>query len=302
MTHFYMTLPSNSSLKFYPENTLARFITKLHSSVSLSGEWEVALSEIHFPRTWYTIESEGARFIADCKSCIAPPIDIDYYNTVDVVQPTGVISVFTPKPDMIDERPFEDYTMNIRIQGGYYESMHDLVSEMNTQISKEFSEQWMGKQSGIPRIKYSELNKRTYFNVPKGINLKFDPPLTTILGLGENQSTISNEDGSSVPVGSEHVSDINGGIHSLYVYCDLLEYVTVGDTSSPLLRVVDARGRNGNMQHRIYEPPRYIPLQKKTFDCVEIEIRDDLGHPIPFESGKLTVILHFRRAKNPYFL
>ena len=88
----------------------------------------------------------------------------------------------------------------------------------------------------------------------------------------------------------------------MYVYCDVLECVPVGDTTAPLLRIVEIGGQKGEMVHIQYDQPRYVPLQKKEFDSIEIDIRDDLGEKISFDSGKLIVTLHFRRAKESYFL
>ena len=46
---FYLTLPSNSSMDYYPSNTVARYITKLPQVTELDGDWEVALTEISIP-------------------------------------------------------------------------------------------------------------------------------------------------------------------------------------------------------------------------------------------------------------
>ena len=46
MNRFYMTLPSNSSMQYYPDNTAARYTTKLTSPIELEGDWEVGLVEI----------------------------------------------------------------------------------------------------------------------------------------------------------------------------------------------------------------------------------------------------------------
>ena len=46
---FYLTLPSNSSMNYYPSNTVARYATKLPQVMELEGEWEVALTEISVP-------------------------------------------------------------------------------------------------------------------------------------------------------------------------------------------------------------------------------------------------------------
>lgn len=50
--HFYVTLPSNSSMAFFPENRTSRYMTQLPRTIELTGEWEVGLAEIHFPLTF----------------------------------------------------------------------------------------------------------------------------------------------------------------------------------------------------------------------------------------------------------
>ena len=70
MSHFYLTLPSNSSEKYYPNNTLTHFITKLHNDVSLEGEWEVGLVDIMYPRNWYNVEFQNITII--CYDCLKP--------------------------------------------------------------------------------------------------------------------------------------------------------------------------------------------------------------------------------------
>ncbi len=42
-TDFYLTLPSNASMKMYPDNTLAHYITNLPQRIDLTGEWECGL-------------------------------------------------------------------------------------------------------------------------------------------------------------------------------------------------------------------------------------------------------------------
>ena len=55
MTSFHMILPSNSSMKTYPENTLNHNVTALSNRTELDGDWEVALSEISFHRATRSI-------------------------------------------------------------------------------------------------------------------------------------------------------------------------------------------------------------------------------------------------------
>ena len=49
MSRFYVTLPSNSSMDYYPENTVACYTTKLANAVELEGDWEVGLAEMSIP-------------------------------------------------------------------------------------------------------------------------------------------------------------------------------------------------------------------------------------------------------------
>jgi len=50
-----MTLPSNSSMEYYPENTVACYTTKLASTVELEGNWEVGLAEMSFSSAVYNV-------------------------------------------------------------------------------------------------------------------------------------------------------------------------------------------------------------------------------------------------------
>jgi len=49
MSRFYLTLESNSSINYYPQNNVAQYTTKLNGQIELDGEWEVRLTEISFP-------------------------------------------------------------------------------------------------------------------------------------------------------------------------------------------------------------------------------------------------------------
>lgn len=54
-TEFYVTLPSNASIQYFPRNTQSSYRTKLSQPLFLSGQWEVGLSEIFIPRNWFNI-------------------------------------------------------------------------------------------------------------------------------------------------------------------------------------------------------------------------------------------------------
>jgi hypothetical protein len=61
MSHFYLTLPSDSSSKYYPENTTSSFKTKLSDRIDLDGEYEVGLAQFIYPHSWYNFNNSDKR-------------------------------------------------------------------------------------------------------------------------------------------------------------------------------------------------------------------------------------------------
>ncbi|KAF8795203.1 Protein turtle like protein [Argiope bruennichi] len=59
---FCVTLLSNSSMDYFPKNTQASFRTELARPILLAGTWEVGLSEIFVPRTWFNIENHNNKY------------------------------------------------------------------------------------------------------------------------------------------------------------------------------------------------------------------------------------------------
>ena len=60
---FYVTLLSNSSTSFYPDNTIANFRTKLPQSLQFNVPYEVGIIEIQCPKTWTSFSLKDAEFV-----------------------------------------------------------------------------------------------------------------------------------------------------------------------------------------------------------------------------------------------
>jgi hypothetical protein len=295
MSHFYMILPSNSSSKFYPDNTLANYTTRLECPIALEGDWECALVEIIYPKSWYTIKKSDASFWVTCNFCEG--------NEEEYLSNTVRNPIFRPAT----------YRVELRIVPGYYESMEDLLIAMNNAVGTVFTVPLRSKsvekdeirvdETYWPKFNYSERNRRVSVTVSKNMTIDMSPTLATILGIGTDQLPLTNTTGDRIlTTRGSSVSDMEGGIHSMFVYCNILEHIVVGDTQAPLLCVVDTKGIHGETITKSFKHLKYVPLQIKQFDSIELNISDAFGVLIPFESGSLTTTLHFRKTVNPYFI
>ena len=61
-SHFYVTLPSDSSANYYPNNTIARFVSKLPERIRIEGDYEMGLAEIIYPHSWYNVDNSDGRY------------------------------------------------------------------------------------------------------------------------------------------------------------------------------------------------------------------------------------------------
>jgi hypothetical protein len=89
------------------------------------------------------------------------------------------------------------------------------------------------------------------------------------------------------------------GMTTIYVYCNIVQQQIVGDTSSHLLRTIPVNGKSGDVIAKTFTNIQYVPVQTKSFEDVEIILRDDTGSPVPFEHGKVIATQYFR--KQSYF-
>ena len=298
-TDFYLTLPSNASMKMYPNNTLAHYITDLPRLIDLTGEWECGLAEIQYPHTWYNIGMYDTWFF-------------------------------------LNETIAMDLTPSARISAGYYKSPMSLMNHVNQGLNSMATDKTRAKlsYSAITQKMTLHMTPGTEFTVPRrsalGRMLGFEssvissPPSTVPVILGSIMSaTISAAEATSTdgnpstalflppketPDGpytyrkeAEHVVQMDQGFDTIYVYTDVVESRIVGDSVAPLLRALPVGGSHGETVSDRFTNIHYVPLLYSHFKSIEMDIRDDTGRRVPFEYGRVTVTLHFRRRRTGLF-
>lgn len=280
--HFYLTLPSNSSSGIFPDNKITHFKTQLCNRISLQGNWEIGLSEIHYPNSFLTISDKdfwiGYEF--DLKSLPVPSDESEQEFLGEGLEEKGgfqesrhgreIGSVIDPEG-----------RGKMYFQGGNFTSIESLVRiiQNNTNFSSV--------------AKISVFQERIQINLQDHVKrLVLSLPLQKIFnleGVELNQQFIDapNECNLEACMPTQ-----------MFIYSDLIMPQNVGDVLAPLLRIVNidkSRSAFGNQKVMIFTHPHYVPLLRREFQQVEIDIRDDLGYYLPFTSGRLNVKLHFRK-------
>jgi len=255
MNRFYLTLPSNSSMDYYPQNTVAQYTTKLNSLVELDGEWEVGLTEISFPFE------------------IANALEGACYFYLSQLGSSGSILITLP--------------------AGHYTTVKEINEQVKISTRLRLS---LASVELVPiDFVFSRQHNRVRLKLRQNFTIEFGVVLARLLGFHHG---ITYSDASVL---ADQRIRFRSIIRTVYAYCDLVEHVPVGDTKAPLLRIVNKTANGDENVHRTFNPVFYIPLQKKCFDSVEVNLMTDTGVAVPFVGGKSFVVLEFRSAAYKYF-
>lgn len=245
-----------------------------NSSMSVYPENTTAHFQTHLPRE---INLPG-KWECALREILAP-------NTwANVVEEEHRV-VFNSRKLSTPERPH--YSVR-KLPTGYYRTPSDLCAKLMQLVEhRDF------------RLVYDEVTRKVATFCPPNAVVRLRGSVCTMLGF--------NTDGSEYWVSDtphtygEYHADVSNGVDSLYVYSDLVEPRIVGDSNVPLLHVVPVAPQRGGVEkslaHREYPVPVYVPVVKKSFHSVEIDIRGSTGKRIPFVGGRTTVLIHFRKAK-----
>mgnify|MGYP001612857710 CR=1 FL=1 len=263
MSHFYVTLPCDASLDVHPNNSSSKFVTELPHEIALEGEWEVALSEIVLPGVWNNITAK------------------DFW--------------------------FEVNNVRYELSDGHYHNIFDVLKAMRDKINRTKHRNWpkaavvwipdmiVRRPCDCSILMYVGGYNRVYvelFDLNGHTRMTFSSALAAVLRLPRLEYTSPAVVAS---LGSARLP------HSTiaYVYLDIIEPITVGDTKTQLLRMVFLEKMSKYVEHDlrvIYTSPLYLPLKTKHFRSVEVNIMTDDDKVTPFNIGKSLLLLHFRRT------
>ena len=172
-------------------------------------------------------------------------------------------------------------------EDGYYDSPEALVKTLN------------GDKPGRVRFYYEPVTQKVVAHMKGDTKVELYGDLPDILGFRRGDAvTVLTSSARSRVVRGYSIVDLRRGFESLYVYSGIVEPRIVGDKIAPLLRIMPITGRHGEMVMASFDHVQYIPVLSREFGTIETEIRDDTGRLVPFERGKVTVTMHFRRRRH----
>lgn len=275
MTDFYLTLPSNASMSYYPDNSLSEYTVKLPRQLQLDDSWQVGLCQITYPGLLHNILEtypafmytrdagqtganragrESAENITNSVERLENTVDTDWH-----------VKYFTP---------------------GFY-SLSDILQALN--------DVFINDTKNSVSFTYNKGLQRTMFKGWKNNvgALKINDKLAKMMGFREAKYIFCER--------KKIVADFdaNASIFSpkyLYIYTDIVEPQFVGDRNVPLLRTVPINAtEKSRVMEKIFTHPYYVPLLKHDIETIQILIKTETGESVPFERGLLSVTLHFRK-------
>jgi len=281
----------------YPTNTVANFKTRLPNSLEFDGQWEFAMTEIIYPRSWYNI-SKDDYYIDVAWGALGSGLRFavpegHYDDITELIEATGAAA----------KRKISNRIRRNADSGGGGEG-NDVTDGKNDYNSfkddhdDDDHDNAMTVVTVCGGVQFRLLRKtqRVYIKVAANVRVRLSLSLAQTLGFEQCDLRGGRTHASNSP------ADINRGLSTIFMYCDIARVSIVGDTKVPLIRTLNVEGQYGDIVQKVYNRPVYVPLQRTHFDTVEINIRTDTGKLVPFVGGKAIVTLHFRRCTNPYFL
>ena len=184
----------------------------------------------------------------------------------------------------------------IPVQSKYVSSNQALINLLNQYVSqgKDSLTSLLRKETRNNNAKvftYNASDLKTTIHLPPNTVLRLTKDLSYQLGFG---GEIFITEQKTAP----QATDGNYKAHAVFVYTDIIKEAIVGDTHAPLLRRVQITGAANTIQTISFPNPIYQPLKQSAFREVIIYLRDNIGDPISFDHGEVSVVLSFRPRLN----
>ena len=320
----YIILASNTK-SFGDANTISQFRTKLARRKEYSSEddWRVALTEISYKQSWYNVKKDTTIFYVNDRG------ETEHFpelSAEDLLIPAGHYPTVLDLIGMINKKLHRLFASAKTLPEMYYDP--------NPQIATLIPGTRFEKDSNSSLIKFIPVFGAEIENMLGFIDKSGNRLVDKMRAYGKSQNpnlikpvedspenrnltrmVFSNNYTQNIPDNIENIKskidkmeingyfpvDMNAGFNNLFIYSNIVEESDIGDAFSPILTSLPNKSSKDGWGGTIHHEPKnlvYRRLQARTFDTIEIDIRDDSGAPVAFKLGNVVVKLHFLKYGN----
>ena len=326
---------SNSSLTYYPENTLSSFKVLLPKPITLEGNYEAALTQIIFPSS---LEDpvKGKVYISTPVTSEIEERESIKITDVPILKREFSNKIAGRKSNETIPRNVRQY-QNVDTMIGWGTTIVDLSEDQNGKVPSPSSEEFLPylnkkifEDSGkkmldkriiksnpiIPKPRMGDLQGTNlnwklpaFFRWVKGKTLEImirdddfslilDADLSRMLGFNLNEREYLGFKGSGVYRFPNIRPSKRVRKPSFFnVYTDIITPLIFSDVFAPNLRTVAIPSDSMMSDQSVstnFTLLDYHKLSLRSFQTIEIQLRDGSGKFIPFDYGLVYLRLHFR--------
>ena len=233
-------------------------------------------------------------------------LNLEYSTNTDAAPYTLMMNT---KEFGIEDQPITDLVYNLEVVLEYTSLPYKITEEIYSQqdVFWHDTDEMVGGLLTIfgtvfRKLEVLEGGKLSILCQEGMASLDFLNGLNIVLGFQRRKYSVDSGY-RGTPLHAESVPYLRHGINNIYVYSSICRPIRVGEVCVPLLKSIwldtsTMRQSNvfGEMRNVVVKNPMYIPLSSTSINSIEVNIRSDSGHLLPFVAGSITSLtLHFKR-------
>ena len=167
----------------------------------------------------------------------------------------------------------------------FHPSLHESVTQILSQLRKNIRND---------NYSYHPVTQKVYINLVKNFRLDLNnPDFGYCLGYHPDDvlSAPKHHTSQNFPKLDLH--------HTCYIYTDIVQNKLKGDVKTPLLRVVPVK--EGNLTYVRYDRTQFLLINWSNIAVVKVNIRDERGDLLSFQSAASIITLLFWRKPACFF-
>jgi hypothetical protein len=333
MSVFHVTLTSDTKT---PENNKTNsFVNRLAHRLLFNSDWQVGAVSFLFPHSWPTLGTITPQHIkVKWRSTVTTTLTLprarvtsarelqtlieDFakehmYTDIDVPWAPHLKDKATERKRLAREiRPEHDEEEDASKRSRQSTELPPAKNPMSADasvlsapipritIGGQKMDQYLWMTEGYEKlykhvaIVYSPIEQRFTLKINKDYveSVEFSPQLAYMLGFKEN---VQHTEPFTI---AKHLPDVTGGVNSLYIYAPgLIEPALIGNGMGPVLRIVNVGDSEKERHEENFGTTiQYHRLLYKDIQEIQIEIRTEEGHLVPFDYGVCRLVLQFKKV------